>query len=224
MAVNQWLNSPSTSLNNEVNVLQDLIDENIAACGVDVQYIPKKQLNLNVMFGESTEAIYKEGFDIEMYISDIQRFNGDGDLYSKFQITSTDSATLIVSKRRFPQESKKVDQRLTVPIQGDLIYMPLNKSMWEIRKVKLDESFFQFGSGYTFRIECSLYQPSHEEFVDNSFNDNFNRNVSTSDDGIDVLLGINLEDLQDESVQMAEIANSNSPDLNFDPENPFGGA
>ncbi len=224
MAVNQWMNSPSAGLANETDILQDLIDENIAACGVNVQYLPKEQLNLDFLYGESTAAMFKSGFEIEMYISNITQFNGDGDLFNKFDLVANDEATLLVSARRFKVEGKEYD--LTVPREEDLIYMPLSNTLWKIRRSKPDEYYFQFGKNYTYRLECGLYQPSHEEFESstNITPGDLQENDPLVDEvSLNRLLGVETDGSQDEGEKLTDLSSQNIP-TQFDVNNPFGGA
>ncbi len=224
MAVNQWMNSSSTGLANETDVMQDLIDENIAAGGIDVHYLPKEQLNLDFLYGESTSAKFKEGFVIEMLLSNVQQFNGDGDLFGKFGLIANDEATLLVSERRFKVEGQPFN--LTIPREEDLIYMPMSNTLWKIRRAKPDENYYQFGKNYTYRLECGLYQPSHEEFESST-------NVTPGDlqeedplvDEISLnrLLGVETGGSQDEGSRLTDLADQNIP-TPFDTDNPFGGA
>lgn len=220
--LNTWMNSPSTALKGEMDVLQDLTDENIAAGGINVKYLPKTQLNMDQLFGESIKNVFEAGFEIEMYLDNVVNFNGDGDMFGKFGIMATDAATLIVSKRRFPIEAKVYN--LLEPQQGDLIYMELSNTMWEIKKVKLDRNYYQFGKNYTFVIEVSLYTPSHDRFVDEEYQPlDFKETSQTSDDGLLELLGIDRNTAQDESDEIVKEANKTIIGDNFNPDNPFGG-
>ena len=106
---------------------------------------------------------------IEMYVEDVQNFNGDNDLFSKFGLQMDDQATLIVSKRRFKEEvllrteQFQADNGFT-PREGDLIYVPFSDSVWEIKQVKNDSEYFQQGQNLVFRLAVSAYEYSHEDF------------------------------------------------------------
>jgi hypothetical protein len=222
MAVNTWLNSPSAPLKGEIDILQNMIDENIAAVGVDFSYLKKEELDTSDIFGESVSNIFKKGFLIEMYIQDVTNFNGDGDLFGKFGITATDSMTLVVSQRRFAEEGKAYN--IKMPQEGDLLYLPMSNSMWEIKKTKNDEAYYQYGKNYSYRVSVSLYNPSHEEFEDSEFSSlDFKETSDISDDGLLKILGIDKNSNQDESVDMTDIINKSATDDTFDVNNPFGG-
>ena len=220
--INPWLNSPSSAMKGEMDVMQDLVDENIMAGGINVKYLPKTELKPDQLFGESIKNVFEAGFEIEMYLENIVSFNGDGDMFGKFGVMATDSATLVVSKRRFPMEAKAY--HLEEPQQSDLIYMPLSNTMWEIKKVKLDKNYYQFGKNYTFIIELSLYTPNHDRFVDKEYQPiDFKESEDASTDGLLRLLGIDVNTAQDESVEIVAETNTNLADETFNPSDPFGG-
>ena len=50
------------------------------------------------------------------------------------------------------------------PAEGDILYFPLTKSYFEIRKVETSDPFFQVGKLYVFKMECELMQFSSESF------------------------------------------------------------
>jgi hypothetical protein len=48
------------------------------------------------------------------------------------------------------------------PLEGDLIYFPLNKKMFEIKFVEHEEMFYQTGRLQTYDLRCELYTYSSE--------------------------------------------------------------
>jgi hypothetical protein len=68
-----------------------------------------------------------------------------------------------VSRRRWSEITN--NGQVTVlprPAEGDLIYFPLTKSYFEIRKVESAKPFYQVGKLYTYTLKCELYQYSNE--------------------------------------------------------------
>ena len=47
-------------------------------------------------------------------------------------------------------------------MEGDLIWYPFTKALFEIKFVDTKEVFFQFGKLYTYKLECELFKYSHE--------------------------------------------------------------
>jgi hypothetical protein len=52
------------------------------------------------------------------------------------------------------------------PREGDLIYLPLNEAIFEIKQVleEADPNFFQLGDRYTYELVCEQFVYSNEEF------------------------------------------------------------
>jgi len=50
------------------------------------------------------------------------------------------------------------------PAEGDVVYFPLTKSFFEIRKVDTENPFYQLGKLYVFTLRCELMQYSYEDF------------------------------------------------------------
>lgn len=51
----------------------------------------------------------------------------------------------------------------TRPKEGDLIYFPLSKSLFEINFVEHENPFYQVGKLYTYALSCELFTYSQEE-------------------------------------------------------------
>ena len=65
-----------------------------------------------------------------MYIKNIDSFDGDGNLFTKFNLDIKDQVTFTVSVRAFSDEIITTEA-LTRPNEGDLIFLPLNKKFWQ---------------------------------------------------------------------------------------------
>ena len=48
------------------------------------------------------------------------------------------------------------------PAEGDLLYFPKTKSLFEIKLVEFQNPFYQLGKIYTFRMQCELFEYSSE--------------------------------------------------------------
>jgi len=92
-------------------------------------------------------------------VETINGFQGDGDILSKFGLQVRDSASLLVSKKRFKNETG-----LVRPREGDLIYLPLTKGLFEIKFVEHEKPFYQLGKNYVFALSVELFQYNHEIF------------------------------------------------------------
>jgi len=202
-------------------MVESLVIEAIQAKGADVKYMVRELVNRDPLFGEATLSSFEEYAEVEMYLADIQNFNGDGDMFGKFGFTMTDSANFEVSVKRFQQELGRYG--LDRPREGDLIYYGLNDSLYEIRKVSKDSQFNKLGRNYVHRLQCSLFQWSHEKLPKHPDMDTFNDKediVLSSEDMIDIgkTLGISPNSQKDERPSIKE---EGSKYMTFDPANPF---
>ena len=103
-----------------------------------------------------------------MYIKNIDGWEGDSELFTKFGIQVTDQATFVLSKRRWedavgsaPDELLQIPSR---PAEGDLIYFPRTNAMFEIKFVQHLNPFYQLNKFYIYSMSCELYQYSSDKF------------------------------------------------------------
>jgi len=148
---------------NEQKLVDDLTIETIRAMGRDVYYIPREYVKLDRIFGEDILSKFTVAYAIEMYVQDVMRFQGQRDIISKFGIEITDKMTLQVSITRFKQEITARDPEIIRPREGDLIYFPLSKHLFEINYVEHRIPFYQHGGLTTYTLSCELFTYSNEE-------------------------------------------------------------
>ncbi len=148
----------------EQNLIEDLIIESIRIYGVDCYYMPRTLVDEDLVFGEDTLSKFDDAYLIEMYIKSVDGFEGEGDFLSKFNIEIRDEMVLTVSQRRFGEEIKESDttEQIARPSEGDLIYFPLNKKVFEVKFVEHEAVFYQMGSLQTYDLRCELFEYSHE--------------------------------------------------------------
>jgi hypothetical protein len=107
---------------------------------------------------------YTQAYPLEMYLTDINGFTGEGDLLTKFGVELRDQANFVVSRRRWEQTVARAGsvQLDTRPAEGDLLFFPKTKSFFEIRRVEGTDPFFQIGKLYVYNLFCELFQYSSE--------------------------------------------------------------
>jgi hypothetical protein len=147
----------------EQDVLEDLTVELIKTMGRDMYYIPRNILDMDMLFGEGLQVNYKNGIPLEMYIDSVSGFDGQGDIASKFGIEVKDSIMLTLSKKRFKEEVQTRFVSITRPREGDLIYFPLAKAIFEINFVEHENPFYQFGKLFSYKLTCELFTYNQEE-------------------------------------------------------------
>ena len=165
MTINHYFQSGTTIGRSSEQLLhEDLIIECLKIYGFEVFYLPRTTVNLDKIFNEDPLNLYKQCYPLEMYLTDIDGFGGEGDLLTKFGVEIRDSANFIVSRRRWDQAvGRKGSVQLdTRPAEGDVLYFPLTKSFFEIRRVEGTDPFFQLGKLYVFQLYAELMQYSSE--------------------------------------------------------------
>lgn len=148
----------------EQNLIEDLIVESIKMYGIECYYLPKTLVNLDNLFGEDTLSKYEHAYPIEMFVKSVNGFEGDGDFLSKFGLEVRDEMVLSVAQRRFGEEVPEQHSTgdTARPVEGDLIYFPLNGKLFEIKFVEHEVVFYQMGKLQTYDLTCELYEYSSE--------------------------------------------------------------
>lgn len=145
--------------------MEDLVIECLKIYGFDVYYMPRTSVNPDNILNEDVLNKFDQAYRLEMYLSNTTGFEGEGDLLTKFGVEIRDTATFIVSRRRWEEAVARVGsvQLEARPAEGDLLYFPLTKSFFEIRRVEHKDPFFQVGKFNVFKLECELMQFSSEQ-------------------------------------------------------------
>ena len=155
----------SQAVRSEQHLYEDLIIESLKIYGQDVYYIPRTLVNRDNVLNEDPASKFDDAYLIEMYIENTDGFEGTGDLYSKFGLEIRDEATFIVSRRQWEKMigvfSDLTDPR---PQEGDVIFLPMTNSFFEISFVEDDNPFFQLSDIPVYRMQCSLFEYSDEDF------------------------------------------------------------
>ena len=150
----------------EQGLVQDLVDEQIKLFGSDVYYIPRVVLQDSTL-DEVRYSKYQEQFQIEMLLQNVTGFGDNAEFISKFGLRITDEIIFRVSTRRWDQEVAEHNPTLTLdsrPNEGDLLYFPLTKDIYEIKFVGKEEPFFQFGKIQFYAITAEIYEIGSDDF------------------------------------------------------------
>ena len=150
----------------EQGLVQDLVDEQIKLFGTDIYYIPRIVLQDSTL-DEVRYSKYQEQFQIEMLLQNVTGFGDNAEFISKFGLRITDEIIFRVSTRRWDEEVAEHSPTLTVesrPNEGDLLYFPLTKDIYEIKFVGKEEPFFQFGKIQFYAITAEIYEIGSDDF------------------------------------------------------------
>jgi len=164
MPTNVYFNTGSTA---EQRLYENLIIEQLSVFGQDVYYLPRKLVNKDTLFGEDASSSFNDAYIIEMYLDNIEGYEGQKEMMTRFGIDMQDEATWVVSKRRF-EELISLDANLIVstrPNEGDLIYFPDGKKIFEISFVDHDDPFYQLQNLPVFKMRCRTFEYSHEDMA-----------------------------------------------------------
>jgi len=158
MALNPYIRVNTKTYLPEENLMEDLTVEAIKIYGNEIYYIPRDLVKRDDLFGESKYSRFTSFKMIEMYMDTTTAFEG-GDTFTKFGFEIRDSVKFTVSKKRFKRETG-----IGRPLEGDLLYFPLSKGLFEVKFVEHENPFYQLGKLYSYQITCELFQFSEETF------------------------------------------------------------
>ena len=157
----------SQAVRSEQNLYEDLVIESLKIFGQDVYYIPRTLVERDTILGEDPASSFDDAYLIEAYIDNQDGFEGAGDLYQKFGLEIRDEATFIISKRQWERLIGLYNNTLEnvhKPKEGDIIFLPLSNSFFEITFVEHEKPFYQLSNLPVYTLTCSLFEYSEEKF------------------------------------------------------------
>lgn len=168
MALNNYFQNYEGS--GEQKLIEELILESIKIYGIETYYLPRTLINQDDLFFEDTLRKFDDNYIIEMYVKNVEGYEGEGELLSRFGLEIRDQMTLTVSKRRFQEEITEMESDITRPREGDVIYLPMIKgalpdargALFEIKHVVKESIFYQLGDLQTFDITVEKFTYSDE--------------------------------------------------------------
>lgn len=147
----------------EQALLEGMVIEHIKMFGQDMVYVPREMIKEDKLFGEGKWYKFDDSYTIEMYIESVNGFEGAGDLVSKFGLQVKDRITLIMSQKRFAQTVSANRTDIKRPREGDIIFMPLSNSLFEINFIEHEVPFYVHGRNYSYKITCELFNYDHSK-------------------------------------------------------------
>lgn len=156
----------SEKVRSEMDLYADLVIESLKIFGQDVYYLPRDLVNEDVLLGDDVTSRFPTSHKIEMYIENVEGFDGEGDLFTRFGVEIRDEATFVVSRTRFSAQVRRPDNDIATdrPTEGDLIYLPLTNKMFEIQHVEHEQPFYQIENLPVYKMRCTLFEYSGEDF------------------------------------------------------------
>ena len=166
MAVNHYFQGGRGIGNDaEKRLHEDIIIESLKIFGQDIYYLPRTLVNRDLVLGEDTTSRFDDSYLLEMYFETNEGFAGENEIINKFGLEIRDDTTLVLSKRRF-EEHVANKATLTAsgrPNEGDIVFVPLLNSYFEIQFVEDQEPFYQLGNLPVYKLKVTRWEYSSEE-------------------------------------------------------------
>lgn len=188
---------------NEQTLVQNFITEAIQVVGHNVYYLPRQTQNLDLVLGEDVVSRFDSYIEIEMLIDSFEGWQGQSELISKFGLEIRNQIVFKVSVTRWAEEIANVPElanNMLVsvrPQEGDLIYDPITKMLFEIKFIDQDWQFHQLGKKtYAYKLTTEMYQYSDDvantgiaelDNAINSLSTNLNDYELLNEDGTKIL-------------------------------------
>jgi hypothetical protein len=215
MAVNPIVNRYGTA--SEKQLLDDLTSEAIATAGVDVLYIPRVEENMDHMTEEDPLVRFEDAVEIEMYVNSFESFQGDGHFMDKLGVHIVDQISLKVSTSRFGEVFRPKGFRR--PREGDLVWFPLVKRLFEIKFVDKWPDFYPINHLPSIDLRCEFFEYSGQRFATGIPDiDGVMQNRHGADADADLPAVTELIDPLDDSSQIQAEANNI---LDFSEQDPY---
>ena len=149
----------------EQKFIENLVVESIEIYGQDIYYVPRTIVNKDSVFEEDSDGKFETAKAIRAYVNNVEGWEGQGELLSKFGVRIEDKTTFIFSRDKFKEH---VDDSTVLnvegrPNEGDLIWFPTTKHLFQIMFVEAEKPFYQLGKGYVWECQCELFEYSDEE-------------------------------------------------------------
>lgn len=153
--------NPHVNFNNYQNV-QTLADaiaaEAVQMRGLELYYIPRQYVKPDLIFGEDVQSKFDKAWKFAAYLDSFDGYSGDNTYYSKFGMMVNDEVNLTVNPKLFKHQVNNKE-----PQSGDLIYFPMDNSLFEINWVQPYDPFYQMGQNAMRKITASKFVYSGEE-------------------------------------------------------------
>ena len=154
----------------EQRLVQDLVNEHLQLFGQDILYLPRKIINQNTVIREITASKFDDSFRLEAYLVNTDGFGTPSDVLTKFGVREQDEVTLVVSKERyddfitpFINQFPEGERASAVsPQEGDLIYLPLDNALFEIKYIERKVPFYQVNELFMYEFRCEIFEPEDE--------------------------------------------------------------
>jgi hypothetical protein len=163
MPVSVYFNNQGAT--REQFLVEDLVIESIKNHGIDIFYIPREsQSSFDTIYGDDPVKAFYKAYPIDMYLETFNDFGGNQEFFAKFGLEIQKTAKVAVARRTF---ERYVPTALrNTPKEGDLIYLPVQQKLLEIKQVEEEKNFFQAGkkAPYMYGLNIETFKYNGEYF------------------------------------------------------------
>lgn len=215
MASNPYYNYFNQS--NEQNLMEDLVVESVKQYAHDVNYLPRDINILDELMTEPITQSFNHDVPVECYVLNWSGYGGEGQILAKFGLEIRDQMKFIITKRSHNQFIKPTTGKER-PQEGDCIYIPMLKNVYQISYVSdSNPAFYILGKNYAWEVTCDLLEFNNEQFntgnpVIDALNPPFEH---TSDPDYDL-------ESYDKTAQNKYIQEESDEIIDWTEKNPFG--
>ena len=132
--------------------------------GHDIYYMPRENWDdTDTIFGENIHSKFERAYQMEMYIANVEGFEGDSEFFSKFGLEIRDTSNFVITRRTF---QKYMPSNITLrPREGDLLYAPTFQKIFEIKFVEEELLFFPIGKRlpYLYELRAEAFRYANEQ-------------------------------------------------------------
>jgi hypothetical protein len=203
----------------EQALVEDLIIESISIWGQTMYYIPRELVARDDILGEDRMSEFKNAFPIDVYLESVDGFEGQGAFINKFGLMMEQTATLTVARRTWEKIVGKTGKSILPgrPTEGDLLYFPLTKGLFEIKFVDHQDPFYQLRKLYTYKLQVELFQYASESIDTSTPDVDIFETLKTTDTTLQPDVDDGSDGFGDNNKFKDE-----AEDIGFNQSNPFG--
>lgn len=185
-----------------VQTLADsIVAESVQMRGIELYYIPRQYVKPDIIFGEDPQSKFDKAWKFAGYLNSFDGYSGDNTYYSKFGMMVNDEVEITINPNLFKHQVNNKE-----PQAGDLIYFPMDNSLFEINWVQPYDPFYQVGQNAMRKLTATKFVYSGEE-IKPSLQRNEGINIPEFSE-LDLMPVHNLDGLADTNIE--QYAESNA--------------
>lgn len=185
-----------------VQTLADsIVAESVQMRGIELYYIPRQYVKPDIIFGEDPQSKFDKAWKFAGYLNSFDGYSGDNTYYSKFGMMVNDEVEITINPNLFKHQVNNKE-----PQAGDLIYFPMDNSLFEINWVQPYDPFYQVGQNAMRKLTATKFVYSGEE-IKPSLQRNEGINIPEFSE-LDLMPVSNLDGLADTNIE--QYAESNA--------------